>query len=245
MATDLRHRWPLVAVLAVGVFMIFWAGYGVGAEWGASQWGPLSGWFAGTATVGAISVALRESARSQRAREVDYELGRRRECLKALGEVWAALMQVSMDFVVFREYLDELPAFFNAEMPRSGRSPAAPPGESLGDEIYGRLQAFLTRWTQVVEPPLFTARTLLEGTPMQKDMEAISIDMARINNEVLPEIRDVAISNTGRRPDTTVLSETWKTMYGRRRAQLELATEHFKLDRSAIELAVREKRRAE
>ncbi|SCX32929.1 hypothetical protein [Mycolicibacterium fluoranthenivorans] len=240
-ADCVQRQWLSGATLVSILVLVFWLAYGFAARWGADQWGPYAEWFAGAATVAAVVVALRESARGSRAREVDYELVRRRECLKALGDVWAALMEVSMDFVSFRDYLDDLPAQFDASKIRGFPIPELTTRPTLGEEITDRIHVFFTRWMRIVEPSLFVARSLLEGTPMQSEIEAISADIHKLNNLVLPEIRDVAVQERGRRPDTTMLSETWATLYARRSEQLRLATKHFGLNRHDIEKAIRQR----
>jgi hypothetical protein len=82
--------WAIAGGVVAALALIFVLGVGYGSAWGAEQWGPLAAWIAGAATFGAVIVALREAARSQRAREIDHEVSRRRECIAALGELWGA-----------------------------------------------------------------------------------------------------------------------------------------------------------
>jgi hypothetical protein len=125
--------------------------------------GPLAAWIAGAATFGAVFVALREAARSQRAREVDHEVSRRRECIAALGELWGALVGLIIDFRVFIDYLDDLGLTFNV-----AAFVETEPGKvkRYGDILVERNQEFWDEWTKTVEPPLFTARLMLRGTPI-------------------------------------------------------------------------------
>jgi hypothetical protein len=94
--------WSIVVGVVAALALIFVLGVGYGQQWGASEWGPLSAWIAGAATFGAVVLALREAARSQRAREIDHEISRRRECIKALAvsgarsSAWAAPLKPSL-----------------------------------------------------------------------------------------------------------------------------------------------------
>jgi len=51
-------------------------------------------------------IARRESMRLQLARLVEHEVSRRRECILALGEVWAALVNMTFEFRSFTDGLD-------------------------------------------------------------------------------------------------------------------------------------------
>lgn len=76
-------KWSIIVGIIVALGMIFLLGVGCGQQWAANQWGPFAAWLSGAATFGAVFVALREAARSQRARESDHEISRRRECVTA------------------------------------------------------------------------------------------------------------------------------------------------------------------
>lgn len=147
--------WAIAGGVAAALALIFLLGVGFGQQWGADQWGPLAAWVAGAATFGAVVVALREAARSQRARAVDHEISRRRECIAALGELWGALVGLIIDFRTFVDYLDDLGQNFN---PATGVvSPG--PGErqvlkTYGEVIGERIQDFFDKWAKAVEPPL-------------------------------------------------------------------------------------------
>ena len=90
--------WVLAGGIVAALALIFVLGVGYGQQWGAPQWGPLAEWIAGAATFGAVVVALREAARGQRSREIDYEISRRRECITALGDLWGAMVGQMIPF---------------------------------------------------------------------------------------------------------------------------------------------------
>ena len=226
-----RH-WVTVTSLLTGLALGVVVGYGFAQRWGAAQWGPFAEWFAGVATFSAVVVALREAARGQRARRVDHEFARRRECLKAVSDVWGALSQVGMDFNAFKSFLDDLPPMFNANLPRKGG-----PGQPLAEEIFNRIETFFTTWVQRVEPPLFAARALLQGTPLDAEVQKISADIKKIQNEILPEITKVVVSEQGRRPDTESFRATYQDIMKRRQDHLDLALKHYSLAYDDVEAA--------
>ena len=91
--------WLIVACISVTLSLIFLLGVGYGQQWGANQWGPVAAWVSGAATLAAVVVALRQASIARResmdlqvARLIDHEVSRRRECIKALSELWAALV---------------------------------------------------------------------------------------------------------------------------------------------------------
>lgn len=241
MTALIRRHWMTVTGIVGALVLIFCFGFGVGQRWGASQWGPLAEWVAGLLTFAAVAVALRESMRGQRARRVDHEIARRRECLKALGDVWGALMQIGMDFEIHKQFLEDLPESFDATAPRPGRVDQET-GEPLATEIIRRQVDFFTKWVQVVEPPLFVARALLQGTPMEPEVKKISGDLKKLTTEIMPAIGITTMSKTGRRPDTGPFDTTWKQLMGRRQQHLDLALEHFSLTLADVERAALRRR---
>ena len=167
----LGDNWRLAAALALG----FLLGVGYGSAWGAGQWGPLAAWVAGAATFGAVVVALREASRSQRAREIDHEISRRRECIAALGDLWGAMVGQMIPFRDFVNYLDDLRQHFDPDQPHA---PAVVTGpiQTYGDEIVDRIHAFFGEWASHVEPQLFTARLVLRGTPLYEPVQQVNED---------------------------------------------------------------------
>lgn len=126
--------WSIVTVIIVALGMVFLLGVGYGQQWGASQWGPVAAWLSGALTLAAVVVALRqaniarrESMDLQVARLIDHEVSRRRECIKALSELWAALVSMTIEFRTFTDWLDNLPQRFNGNTPRThGEHPGEP-----------------------------------------------------------------------------------------------------------------------
>lgn len=94
--------WAIAGGVAAALALIFLLGVGYGQRWGAEQWGPLAAWVAGAATFGAVFVALREAARSQRAREIDHEIGNGGSASRPSGisgagfSAWAAPLKPSL-----------------------------------------------------------------------------------------------------------------------------------------------------
>jgi hypothetical protein len=140
----------LIAIGVVGALaLVFLLGAGVGQEWGAPQWGPLAEWVAGTATFAAVVVALQQSAHARReatrghlARLVDHEVSRRRECLEAFGNLWAALVSLGADFRSLVNYLLDLDAEFDPLAQRHP-GPLMGPVQTYADEIVGQIQQFV------------------------------------------------------------------------------------------------------
>ncbi len=237
MGEFLRRHWLSLCGLIGACALIFCVGFGFGQGWGSDQWGPFSEWLAGALTLGAVVVALRESLRGQRARLVDHEYARRRECLKALGDVWGGLTQIGMEFLAFKNFLDELPMQFDATDHYWDSWPPEGPPSSLGDKITDRLRVFMTRWVEHVEPPLFVARALLHDTRLNAAVNQISADIKKINNEIVPAMTEVMISEYGRRPDTKPFDDAWKRLMSRRDEHLKLALEHFSLSLDDVQRA--------
>ena len=176
--------WVIVVGIVAALALIFLVGVGYGQQWGAEQWGPLAAWIAGAATFGAVVVALRqarvaqrqaaiaqqqadethrESLRLQFDRLVDHEISRRRECIDAFSDLWAAI--VSVDFLTFTQDLDDLDATFN---PLEQRTPSGlNDSKTYGEELAERIRDFFGQWIRAVQPPLFRARLVLRGTPLQ------------------------------------------------------------------------------
>lgn len=124
-------KWWLAVVGVIGVLTIIFAiGFGFGQQWGAPQWGPFSEWLTGGLTLAAVVIALRESLRARResirgqwSRLVDHELTRRRENLRALTELWAAITAMSLVFESFIDYLQNLPLTIDPNKPRTDNVP--------------------------------------------------------------------------------------------------------------------------
>jgi hypothetical protein len=232
--------WLIVTGIIVALGVIFVLGVGFGQQWGAPQWGPLAEWIAGAATFGAVVVALREAGRSQRAREIDHEISRRRECIKALGELWGALVGQMIPFRDLVNYLDDLKEHFNPDEQHSP-APITGPVPTYGDEIVGRIHALFDEWATHVEPQLFTAPLVLRGTPLYEPVEQVNKDANTIKSDGIRSITRPVMR--GQRPDTAQLSEMWEGLLARRDEHAKLAHKHFNLDRHDVERYLRQTRR--
>jgi hypothetical protein len=95
----------------------FFVAFGFAAHWGHDQWGPLSEWVAGGATVAAVVVALRQSFKGEQSRRIDHELSRRRECINALSDLWEGIGKITVRLPHFTGFLDELQYKFDPNAP--------------------------------------------------------------------------------------------------------------------------------
>ncbi len=160
--------WVIAGGVVAALVLIFLLGIGFGQQWGARTMGT-------TGRLGRRSGHLRRGRRGvARGRtrptsgEVDHEISRRRECIAALGELWGALVGLIIDFRTFVDYLDDLGQNFD---PAAASVVSPGPGErqvlkTYGEIIGERIQDFFDKWAKAVEPPLFTVRLVLRGTPL-------------------------------------------------------------------------------
>lgn len=227
-----RHGVVVVGVLVTAFFL----GHGIEAHWGAGQWGPYSAWVAGGLTLAAVSVALSESVRTHRIRAIDHELTRRRECLQALAGVWTALTTMSLEFIVFTDYVQNLPERFDPNDPRPDDVPSDHPGQAFAFDIRQRVEEFLTKWTSTVEPPLFMALALLQDTPLDQPIKDVTEAIRQITTDDLPPINRALIA--GHRPDITVMNARWAELLRQRRAHLNLARLHFSLELDHVDASL-------
>jgi hypothetical protein len=232
--------WQIVGGIVGALALIFLLGVGYGQEWGAPQWGPLASWVAGALTFGAVVVALREAGRSQRAREVDYEISRRRECIEALADMWGAAVGQMIPFRDFVNYLDDLPAPFNPDAQRNP-NPLRETKTFGGDEIVGRIHAFFDEWANRIEPQLFTAGLILRGTPLYEPVVQVNKDANTIKSDGIRSITRPVLE--GQRPNTEPLMKMWQRLLARRDEHSQLAHKHFSLDRRDVEQYLRQSRR--
>lgn len=237
MKTRIQRHGIVVACIVGAIALIFWIGFGFGQRWGANQWGPMAAWVGGATTFAAVVVALREATRGRRDRLIDYELDRRRERIKALGDLWGSIMQVGLETHSLCDYLLNLPEAFDPNVPRTDTVPQDHPGDPLCYEFGGRIQRFLDRWVTAVEPQIFMALALLADSPLKAGVNDVIRDLRRINNEVLPEINRVFC--LGRRPDHEPLNAAWTALAERRQGHLDLVHQHFSLVLTDVEKALR------
>ena len=228
-----RHWKVIVLGIVAAIVLIFWLGVGFGQRWGAQQWGPFADWLVGALTLGAVVVALRESLRGQHARAVDHEVARRRECLKAVGDVWTGLAQMVFPFLSFTDYLENLPVRFDGNLPRQDNVPPDHPGEAIAYDIGERAMSFFTKWGELVEPPLFVALALVKNTPMDEPMKEINAGIRDLMENELKKVMNVEMM--GRRPDVSTFSAKWNAILRNREEHLNLARKHFAVDLKTVE----------
>lgn len=245
----------IVAGIVGALTLVFLVGGGVGQEWGAEQWGPVAAWVSGAATLAAVGVALwqasvarRGSMRLELARLVDHEVARRRECIKALGDLWAAIVGLTDEIRSFTDYLDNLQPYFNLNIPRVAEGSIGP---SPRQELNLRFRAFYDEWNGAITPPLFVALAILSGTGVAYDalLELNEALVAILKDDgqqggVVADIRKEIFAQDaqfgrGSRPDTKRLTAAWHAILSRRNVHLELVQKHFSLNRADVEKAVR------
>jgi hypothetical protein len=213
--------WLIIIGIVCALALVFLLGAGVGQEWGAEQWGPVASWVASGATFAAVVVALRqavlgqrEARRGQLARLVDHEVSRRRECIEALANLWAALTGMQMEFAAWTGNLQTMPV----------------------DSIRGELQRFSWEWQNKIERPLFVALLVLRGTDVYDAVDDLAKKTDEIKTDGLEPIRQAIRER--RRPDAAAIegiTSMWKNVIDRRRAHLTLARQHFSLARTDVE----------
>jgi hypothetical protein len=64
---------------------------------------------------------------------VDHEVSRRRECTLAVGNLWAAILSMVIEFSSFTDYLDNLPVHFVGSQVRDD---GVPPDQAEAPLIY-------------------------------------------------------------------------------------------------------------
>jgi hypothetical protein len=230
--------WLIVTGTIGALALVFLLGLGAGQEWGAEQWGPVASWFAGALTLAAVIVALRqaalarrESMRLQLARLVDHEVSRRRECIEALANLWAAITGMQMEFAAWTEYLGTLPESFD---PRQQHRPAPRGAEQTwGMETREEMRRFSSEWQNRIEPPLFVALLVLRGTALYEAVGALNETINDIKAQGLEPIREALTD--GRRPDNEPIIAMWSSVIGCRSEHLTMARQHFSLTREDVE----------
>ena len=107
--TSLKRHWARGVTLLIALLAVFFLAHGLAAGWGSGQWGPYSEWVASAVTLGAVGIALRESFKGDKARRVDHELSRRRECIDAISEVWRAVTKMALHLQLYTDYSTTFP----------------------------------------------------------------------------------------------------------------------------------------
>lgn len=242
----MAKRFPgwILALVFVCVFVpTGFLAFGIAAHWGAQQWGSYGQCVAAGLTLAAVVVALRESLRgqgealsAQRSRLIDHELTRRRENLNALADLWAAIIKMNSPIMRFQHFFDDLPERFNPRFSRDDYLAQHATGPPLESEIVGTYEDLVAKWTETVEPPLFTCLALIQGTKFAPPLNELNLLLHDLKSIHLLELGRT--SAHGVRPDTKPLSDAWQVITRLRREHLDLAREHFTLDRTAAEKAI-------
>jgi hypothetical protein len=263
-----RRLWWAIALGCVGGAVLgFIVVYGLTKKWGAEQWGPFAAWLSGALTLAAVVAAIRQAVIAQRQaviaqqqaiiaqgqaddarrdstrlqldRLVDHEISRRRECIDAFSDLWAAIVGMSTQFLAFTQRLDDLDKTFD---PAQQLTSNGVWGERLyGDELVEHIRDFFGEWLKETQPPLFRARLVLRGTPLHDAVKQINEGITKVGREGAPTLTRPILQ--GRRPDTAAITTMWQDVLRMRDDHLRLAEEHFSLSRKDAEAAVRENQR--
>lgn len=224
--------------------------FGHVSKWNAEQWGPVAAWLSGAVTLTAVGVALRqaniaraESARLEIARLVDHEASRRRECIKAIADLWAAFSKTAVEFSLFEYAFDNMPASFDPKRTRTPEdvTPDGHVGELYIYEYIRILGKFYSKWIEIVQPPLFYANAILHGTELFWDINRINAEWTKLTREDSPgTIIDIGNKiESGNKPDVRAFTKRFGEIYERSDEFLTLMREHLSLELDDIERAVR------
>jgi hypothetical protein len=233
--------WFQLLAIDVTLLLVLIIGVGFSKQWGAPQWGPLAEWFAVILTFAAVLVAVlaaiiaqREAAEGRRDRLVDHELQRRRENLQALDRTWAGIATMALVFPAFTDYLQNLPARFDPNVPRTDKVPPDRPANPLAYDIGERVTVFMDTWVKTIEPPLFLTLALLRDTPMEKPVKELNDKLTKLKEEGFPQLTHPAFFEN-RRPDVEPVDAMRKDITRLRNEHLNLATKHFSLALDDVE----------
>jgi hypothetical protein len=217
----------IAAGIGAALALIFLLGVGYGQQWGAPQWGPLAEWIAGAATFAAVVVALKQSIDAQREsrhnrldRLVDHEISRRRECIQALANLWAAITSTQMDFAT---WIEDLVGSSNPSSPA----------------ISERTRKFAWEWQNRIDAPLLVALLVLRrATPLYEAVAELNKTINKIKDQ-LNTIDGVLLAH--QHPDTQLINTLWDTVLDQRNAHLKLARQQLTLDQADVERYVQQK----
>jgi hypothetical protein len=230
----LKRHWVRGVTLLITLVAVFFLAYGLAAGSGSGQWGPYSAWVASALTLGAVGIALRETFKGDKARRVDHELARRRECIDAMSEVWSAVTKMALHLQVYTDYLDNLPQEFDREAARSDNVKPIFPGEPIALEIGTNSMNFFNLWVDALHPPFFRALALTRGTALDGPLVALNNSVTELMDVNIKAAGETAV--TGRRPDISAIDQKWGEILRRKQAHLELVRKHFGLGLTDAEL---------
>jgi hypothetical protein len=225
--------WPRGLALGAAIGAVSFGAFGFTEQWGAQQWGPYSEWLAGGATLAAVVVALRESFKGDRARRIDHEVSRRRECIDALSELWEGITTMAVRLPHFTGFLEKLSYTFDPKAPL-GDHPlmGTPSDEKAGVVIQGKSVEFMNLWNEEIGSRIFKALALMGGTPLDQPLQQLNNDLNLINTEIG---RATVVAVEGRRPNLEAALNKWEKVTKRRSHFVHLAREHFSLDLKDVE----------
>jgi hypothetical protein len=128
---------------------------------------------------------------------------------------------MSLVFKSFTDYLENLPARFDPNVPRTDNVPPDRPGEPLAYEVGRRFEDFMTKWTQTIQPHLFLTPALLQGAALQDAMKRLNDKLTEIKAEGFTPLRVAFVD--GRRPDVGPIDAMWADVLRRRQEHFDLA----------------------
>lgn len=226
------RRWPHALILATVLVSVFFLVYGLAAHWGSSQWGSYGQCVGSGLTFAAVVVALRESFKGDRARRIDHELTRRRECIDALAEMWGGIAKVALVVAEFVGYLRLLPPTFDPDEPLENHPFGKQSEEKARAEIQQEWLEYMTRWNSELSPSVFKVFTMMRGTPLDEPLLKLKDELNSITSE-LGEAFMVAC-HRGERPDLEGTMERWGNIVEREGDFISLARHHFGLSPEQI-----------
>lgn len=223
----MEYWWIIVPATVGALVSILLTGYGFGQGWGSAQWGPVSAWFSGVLTFGAVSIALWQAFRARIEREIDLELDRRRECIRAVSDVWAAVQ--AMRAASFESLLFLVsPSTYQEPDPKIRR-----------EIVYDRRRSFDLSFQQGYFAPRFYANIILHETALSKPLDDLHGVLAKILQRSGGLFQSAA---EGKFIDKTELDGLWHQINLMRNVHRDLTRASFSLDRHAVRADLRHRR---
>lgn len=233
-ARSAQRLW-LPAVVFVAVFVAsFFLAFGFATRWGAQQWGSYGQCVAAGLTFAAVVVALRESFKSDRARRVDHEVARRRECIDVLADLWTGISKMALVVPEFTAFLRGLPSEFDLDEPLQDHVFGMASNQSAAaTDIQEKWLEYMHRWNTEIGSQVFKAFSVISGTPLDEPL----MDLKNSLNAITSDIGEAFLfaSSEGRRPDLGNTIEQWGHITAREGHFISLARQHFSFDLKDIE----------
>lgn len=233
LARSIKDHRPYYSGVLFAMVLAGFLGYGVAQRWGAGQWGPFSEWVAGALTLAAVVVALRESFRGERARRVDHEVSRRRECIDTLSELWGGVSRMALVVPEFTAYLRGLPEEFDLDEPLDNHIFGKTSDQPARIAMQEAWMDYMNRWNSEISPSIFKVFSLMGGTPLDEPLMRLKDNF----NSITAELGEAFMyaSQSGRRPDLEGTIERWGQVEEGQAYFIMLARQHLTLDRAMIE----------